>query len=555
MIDTSTKNNSYTQGYTANGMTAVVVGGVGLRKKLLFISACFVAAISGIMLYTVATIANQHSDGAIIDLAGRQRMLAQRYMKEVLLTAGGVEADYAATIQLFDNTLESLLDGGPAVRRPKTGQTTILPQATLPEADASLRSQRRLSQELKNLTARYLALNPNNAEYKRATSKLIKVNAQLQLEADSLARAFADQFEDEILAMIRWEISVAILAAILGLGATWITARGIGKPLQAVVERAKEIAEGRLDMRDMTVLARDEVGQLARSFNTMVSSLRGMVIETQMVTENLNSSAAEILATSHKQVNNTKQQTVIIQQISLAVEEISQSGQQAADRAHQVAQGVNATAATGAMGLQAVETITKAMDGIRQQANMVAENVVMLSEKTHAIGEIIATVNDIAEQSNLVALNAAIEAADTRGEGHRFSVVAGEIKNLADQAKEATRQVRTILEEIQKGINMTVMVTEEAVKRVEFGREKVEVAEETMRNMANSIQESASAFQQIVGATNQQRIGFEQVVNALSEIRLASLQTAISTDQVSSAADSLNTLGQQLRNVVDRFQT
>ena len=138
-----------------------------------------------------------------------------------------------------------------------------------------------------------------------------------------------------------------------------------------------------------------------------------------------------------------------------------------------------------------------------------ADNIVALSEKTQAVGEIIATVNDIAEQSNLLALNAAIEAAAAGDQGSRFSVVANEMKNLADQAKESTVQVRTILGDIQKGINSSVMLTEEAVKRVEAGKQQADVTERTIREMAETTQESVQAFQQIIGAANQQQIGFE----------------------------------------------
>jgi methyl-accepting chemotaxis protein len=95
---------------------------------------------------------------------------------------------------------------------------------------------------------------------------------------------------------------------------------------------------------------------------------------------------------------------------------------------------------------------------------------VALSEKTQAIGEIISTVNDLAEQSHLLALNAAIKAAAAGEQGLSFSVIAGEVKNLADQSREATIQVRVILGDIQKGINRSVMLTEEAVKRVESGK-------------------------------------------------------------------------------------
>jgi methyl-accepting chemotaxis protein len=201
-------------------------------------------------------------------------------------------------------------------------------------------------------------------------------------------------------------------------------------------------------------------------------------------------------------------------------------------------------------GLQAVQNSTRIMEGIREQAEAVAENVVMLSEKTQAIGEIIATVNDIAEQSHLLALNAAIEAAAAGEHGRSFSVIASEVKNLADQSREATVQVRSILGEIQKGINSSVMLTEEAVKRVESGKQQSDVADRTIREMIENIQQSVQAFQQIVAGSNQQQIGFVQVMQAIRDIGQATQQTAASTRQLEKAAVNLTALAQQLQKAV-----
>jgi methyl-accepting chemotaxis protein len=194
------------------------------------------------------------------------------------------------------------------------------------------------------------------------------------------------------------------------------------------------------------------------------------------------------------------------------------------------------------------------MENIRSQAEAVAENIVSLSEKTQAIGEIISTVNDIAEQSHLLALNAAIEAAAAGEHGRSFSVIAGEVKNLADQSREATVQVRVILGDIQKGINSSVMLTEEAVKRVESGKQQADVANGTIRTMADSIQQSVQAFQQIVAGSNQQQIGFTQVMQAVRDIGQASRQNAAGTQQLEKSALNLAALSQQLEKAVERYR-
>ena len=190
---------------------------------------------------------------------------------------------------------------------------------------------------------------------------------------------------------------------------------------------------------------------------------------------------------------------------------------------------------------------------VEEQTKLVAEHIVALSEKTQAIGDIIASVNDIAERSQLLALNAAIEAATAGEEGRSFAVVAEEMKTLADQAKQATTQVSSILGEIQKGINSSVMSTEESVKRVANGREQTENTLKSITELAETIEASVRAFEQIVASTNQQRVGLEQVSEALQQIRGGSEQTAAGTRQIEQAVANINALGSQLGHTMERY--
>ena len=128
------------------------------------------------------------------------------------------------------------------------------------------------------------------------------------------------------------------------------------------------------------------------------------------------------------------------------------------------------------------------------------------------------------------------------------------MKNLADQAKESTVQVRTILGDIQKGINSSVMLTEEAVKRAESGKQQADVTEQTIRQMARTTLDSVQAFEQIIGAGNQQQIGFEQVAQGMKDIRQAASQTAAATAQLEKAVANLNALSQELQQAVGRYQ-
>lgn len=341
-----------------------------------------------------------------------------------------------------------------------------------------------------------------------------------------------------------------VLVALIGL----LIQRSIIGPLAQFKQFVGGIGEGDLT-RHSTVRSGDELGDLAEGLNQMVTGLKHVAAQTRSASENLNSATVEILASAKQQSASTGEQAAAVRQTTITMEEISQSALQISERAKQVAAAAESTSLASRSGVEAVLDTNRTMEAIREQAEAVAENVVTLSERTQAVGEIVATVNDIAEQSHLLALNAAIQAAAAGEHGRSFSVVAGEIKNLADQSKAATVQVRSILGEIQKGIHNSVMLTEEAMKRVESGKRQADVAATAIGEMGDSIQQSVQAFQQIVAGTNQQQIGLQQVMQAVKDIGNASQQTASSTRQLEQAAANLAALGGQLRNSVERYRT
>ncbi len=351
-----------------------------------------------------------------------------------------------------------------------------------------------------------------------------------------------------ITAMAVGGVVVMVLVFVVG----WSTRYSITRPLAVFMEFAGRVGEGDLTQQ-AKISSTDELGQLALCLDRMVGGLRDVAGQTRSATQNLNSAASEILASTQQQSAGTSEQAAAIQQTSTTMEEVTQSGLQISQRAKEVSASAEATSAASHTGLQAVENTARTMEAIREQAEAVAGNVVSLSERTQAIGEIISTVNDLAEQSHLLALNAAIEAAAAGEHGRSFSVIASEVKNLADQSREATVQVRSILGDIQKGINSSVMLSEEAVKRAESGKLQADIADRTIREMTEGIQESVQAFQQIAAGAGQQQIGFAQVTQAIRDIGQSSQQSAASTRQLEKAAVSLTSLGQQLQKAVERY--
>ncbi|WP_132256965.1 methyl-accepting chemotaxis protein [Methylobacterium segetis] len=345
-------------------------------------------------------------------------------------------------------------------------------------------------------------------------------------------------------------LAAAILLAIL---VTVLISRAVVRPLETVMAFAERVGSGDLS-QTLEARGHDEIGRLGRSLNGMVAGLADLARTNRAATADLNAAAAQIRASAQEQAASVEEQFAAVQETAATVDEITHSGAQIGKRASEVIATAQATAQTSKAGLRAVADTARAMDAIREQAEAVAGNIVALSEKTQTIGEIITTVNDISERTHLLALNAAIEAAAAGESGRSFAVVAAEMKLRADQAKAATVQVRAILGEIQRGINTSVMLTEEAVKRAAAGKSRSDTTQRTIEEITARVEESVQTFQQIVASTNQQQLGIEQVMGALQNIRQASQQTAAGTREVEAASANLTELAQALIALAERYR-
>jgi methyl-accepting chemotaxis protein len=261
-------------------------------------------------------------------------------------------------------------------------------------------------------------------------------------------------------------------------------------------------------------------------------------------------SASEILATTAQVASGAAETATAVSQTTATVEEVKQTAQLASQKAKYVSDSAQKASQVSKTGRKSVEDAIGGMHRIQEQMESIAESIVRLSEQGQAIGEIIASVNDLAEQSNLLAVNAAIEATKAGEQGKGFAVVAQEVKSLAEQSKQATAQVRSILGDIQKATATAVLATEQGTKAVEAGVKQSAEAAEAIRQLADSIAEAAQAATQIAASSGQQMVGMDQVALAMENIKQASSQTATGTRQAEAAAKGLHDLGTKLNSMI-----
>jgi len=384
-------------------------------------------------------------------------------------------------------------------------------------------------------------------------------------------------------------VGAFVLLAIVGFFLT----RNIARPLIDVSEIASRIAVGDINVRLAETQRSDEIGVLLRAFARMIATLREMVVAAQSIAAGdlrarvspqsdldvlgiafgtmvdnlrrttadlseavnvLGVSSSQILASTTQVASGAAETGTAIAQTTTTVEEVKQTALLSSQKAKYVSDNAQKATQVGATGRRSVEASIAGIQRIQSQVESIAESVVRMSEQSQAIGEIIATVNDLAEQSNLLAVNAAIEAAKAGEQGKGFAVVAQEVKSLAEQSKQATSQVRTILSDIQKATTAAVMATEQGSKAVEAGVLQSTEAGETIRQLVETLSEAAQAALQISASSQQQLVGTDQVAQAMENIKQASIQNVAGTRQTETAARNLHELGQKMKLLVVQYK-
>ena len=277
---------------------------------------------------------------------------------------------------------------------------------------------------------------------------------------------------------------------------------------------------------------------------------RGMIRSFVGASDTLQRVVSQIGSFVQQQTASTTQTASWVSETTTTVEEIRRTAETADSSSREMSGLSQQSRVASTEALDAVAHGTEAMRQIRAEVESIAQNILELSEKNIQIGEIVQTVNAIAEQSNLLAVNASIEAAKAGDHGRGFSVVASEVKALAQRSKEATDQIRSILAEIQKSSNAAVMITEQGVKRVEEGAALIEELGRTIQNLSGAIQQGADSASQISLISSQQLAGIEQITEAMRSIGTATAQNVEGARQIQEAASEVRSVSARILQIV-----
>lgn len=314
---------------------------------------------------------------------------------------------------------------------------------------------------------------------------------------------------------------------------------------------AARIADGDLTV-EITPLSDKDV--LGKALSTMVHRLRTQIREMIEGINVLAAATAELSSTMVQIAAGARETASSVNETASTLLEVKQASQLSNQKAKTISDNTQQTMRVSHDGVDAIGKSIQSMENIREQMRGIAESIIKLSEQGQAIGDIVTSVNDLAEQSNILAVNAAIEAAKAGEYGKGFTVVAKEIRNHAEQSKQATSKVRSILIDTQKATASAVMVAERGTKLAEDGAQLSSQSGKAIETVMRGINETAESMLQIAASAKEQVVGLDQVTTAIQHIKSASEQNVESIHQVELTAQNLKELGTRLQRFVERYK-
>ena len=285
-------------------------------------------------------------------------------------------------------------------------------------------------------------------------------------------------------------------------------------------------------------------GAVAMLFITL-SVTRKLTAETSR----LQTASTELKAASQQQLSGAAEQTAATWQVSATIKELSATATQIAERCRQVTKMADDAVAHCNEGGRSVQQAQEVMGKIKGQVETIVQHMLGLGKNSQLINMAVDVISELSEQTTILSYNAAIEAAAAGDAGQTFAVVADQVGKLAERAKEAARDVRSLVDDIQKSTNTTIMATEDGLKAADQGLSVQAHASEQMAKVADAIRSTLDSTREIEMSSKQQSTASEQVEQAIDQVVSAAKESEASAEQTLGTADLLVTTAENLEKI------
>ncbi len=413
-----------------------------------------------------------------------------------------------------------------------------------------------LATQNKNAEAYALYLREVTPNLNKAAQKLIELSEYDTKDAANTAEDNRRDLATAVKMLVGFSLLSLLIVSFIGR----LISNMITKPLQVVTVAVREVASGNLAIAKLNLPSRDETGQVAMAVNEMVFSLKRLVSKVSSSAEQVASSAQQLNASAEQTASastqiassitdvaqGTQTQLKNIDESSSAVEQMSASTQQIAANMNFAADASQQAASAAEDGGSKISTAISQMVHIEKVVDESANAIQSLGERSKEIGQIVETISGIASQTNLLALNAAIEAARAGEAGRGFAVVAEEVRKLAEQSSEASKQISGLIGVIQDDTAKAVSAMNTGTKEVKIGTEVVAGAGDAFKLISEKVNAVSAQVRDVSAATQQMAGGSQQIAASIRDINKVSQANVAQTQNVSAATEEQSATMQEI---------
>ncbi len=351
------------------------------------------------------------------------------------------------------------------------------------------------------------------------------------------------------------ELSLGLLAAVIGLGLVWLMARRVTRPILGVAHMLEDIASGEGDLtRRLAYDKQDELGQLAGWFNRFLDKLQPIIAEVKRSVQDARGTADQSAAIASETSAGMEQQYRQVDQVATASHEMSATAQDVARSAAQAAQAARDADQATRDGLKVIDRTTTNIGHLAADMSTAMTQVEGLATNSAQIGSVLEVIRGIAEQTNLLALNAAIEAARAGEAGRGFAVVADEVRNLARRTQESVEETRLVIEQLQSGTTDVVGAMGNSYRQAQGSVEQVGEAVTALRQIGEAVTVISDMNLQIASAAEEQSAVAEEINSNVATIRDVTESLSEQANESARVSQALNSLANQQQRLMDHFK-
>lgn len=383
-----------------------------------------------------------------------------------------------------------------------------------------------------------------------------KTMLQILQEIQNFTQESALKAEHDELFAIKLIIGQFVFAIALTLALPFLIGRAIVTPINALLERISQVAEGDGDLTlRLDESAKDETGSVARAFNHFLSILNKVISGVATKSDELGKSSEISLRAMEKAQENVEVQRIETEQVAAAIEEMSLSTKEIARNTSDASEITNSVKEKVAHGRKTAQDTQSIIQQLSVEVEQASEVISQLVNETNNIGMVLETIQSIADQTNLLALNAAIEAARAGESGRGFAVVADEVRSLAQRTRESTIDIQGLVERLQSEAQNAVESMGRGTDSTTKCLEKGILTSKSFEDAANSVNEISDLNQQIATASEEQALVAMEINKTLVKITRIAEETSVDTQNTTIANKDMAKSLIELHTNINVFKT